>query len=187
MGKKVLNYTILLTFLTTLFGGMFYLFNDNKPMVDTEKINQEIIELKKEQDEIMEMAEKTVDGIMFSDSLSKHKIDSLNRKNTIKYNSLKNIKHELDSVKKLLDVYKKQILNLEESNTSKNKIITDYEEKVKDLTIKIKKLKINIGECEEYNHKLNQEIKQLKELTKIEKKVESTIPSESKNKLFKKN
>lgn len=189
MRKKVLNYVISLTFLTLLFGGMFFLLKGKTPKVDTEKINQEIIELKKEQDKIVEMAEKTVDGIIISDSISKHKIDSLNIKNNIRSHSLKHVNHDLDSIKGLLDIYKKQIIDLKKSNVEKDETISSYTDSLIDLVIHIKKLKIIIRDYEKDNRNLKKQIEYLKEIDKTEEKIDSVIPQPTKNKnrLFKRN
>ena len=158
MIKRLIKYGVLVAILSFTTFSVVSIYNDERKNIDTDKINKEIDSLKIKQNDMIEVAEKMIEDIVYTDSISKHKMDSLDRKVKTKGVSLIISKYELDSVENCLNELNKRYLELKQELNKKDVTINDYKNDLNKLNKKNKHLLQVINNLEIENQELKYEL-----------------------------
>lgn len=191
MIRRLIKYGVLVAILSFTTFSVVSIYNDERKNIDTDKINKEIDSLKIKQNDMIEVAEKMIEDIVYTDSISKHKMDSLDRKVKTKGVSLIISKYELDSVENCLNELNKRYLGLKQELNKKDVAINDYKNDLNKLNKKNKHLLQVINNLEIENQELKYELQVVLNIlekyksNKVIKKDQDTT-NNRKIKLFKK-
>lgn len=158
MIRRLIKYGVLVAILSFTTFSVVSIYNDERKNIDTDKINEEIDSLKIKQNDMIEVAEKMIEDIVYTDSISKHKMDSLDRKVKTKGVSLIISKYELDSVENCLNELNKRYLELKQELNKKDVTINDYKNDLNKLNKKNKHLLQVINNLEIENQELKYEL-----------------------------
>jgi chromosome segregation ATPase len=158
MIRRLIKYGVLVAILSFTTFSVVSIYNDERKNIDTDKINKEIDSLKIKQNDMIEVAEKMIEDIVYTDSISKHKMDSLDRKVKTKGVSLIISKYELDSVENCLNELNKRYLELKQELNKKDVTINDYKNDLNKLNKKNKHLLQVINNLEIENQELKYEL-----------------------------
>lgn len=158
MIRRLIKYGVLAVILSFTTFSVVSIYNDERKNIDTDKINKEIDRLKIKQNDMIEVAEKMIEDIVYTDSISKHKMDSLDRKVKTKGVSLIISKYELDSVENCLNELNKRYLELKQELNKKDVTINDYKNDLNKLNKKNKHLLQVINNLEIENQELKYEL-----------------------------
>jgi len=158
MIRRLIKYGVLVVILSFTTFSVVSIYNDERKNIDTDKINKEIDSLKIKQNDMIEVAEKMIEDIVYMDSISKHKMDSLDRKVKTKGVSLIISKYELDSVENCLNELNKRYLELKQELNKKDVTINDYKNDLNKLNKKNKHLLQVINNLEIENQELKYEL-----------------------------
>ena len=158
MIRRLIKYGVLVAILSFTTFSVVSIYNDERKNIDTDKINKEIDSLKIKQNDMIEVAEKMIEDIVYMDSISKHKMDSLDRKVKTKGVSLIISKYELDSVENCLNELNKRYLELKQELNKKDVTINDYKNDLNKLNKKNKDLLQVINDLEIENQELKYEL-----------------------------
>jgi len=158
MIRRLIKYGVLVVILSFTTFSVVSIYNDERKNIDTDKINKEIDSLKIKQNDMIEVAEKMIEDIVYTDSISKHKMDSLDRKVKTKGVSLIISKYELDSVENCLNELNKRYLELKQELNKKDVTINDYKNDLNKLNKKNKDLLQVINDLEIENQELKYEL-----------------------------
>jgi chromosome segregation ATPase len=158
MIRRLIKYGVLVVILSFTTFSVVSIYNDERKNIDTDKINKEIDSLKIKQNDMIEVAEKMIEDIVYMDSISKHKMDSLDRKVKTKGVSLIISKYELDSVENCLNELNKRYLELKQELNKKDVTINDYKNDLNKLNKKNKDLLQVINDLEIENQELKYEL-----------------------------
>lgn len=158
MIRRLIKYGVLVAILSFTTFSVVSIYNDERKNIDTDKINKEIDSLKIKQNDMIEVAEKMIEDIVYTDSISKHKMDSLDRKVKTKGVSLIISKYELDSVENCLNELNKRYLGLKQELNKKDVAINDYKNDLNKLNKKNKHLLQVINNLEIENQELKYEL-----------------------------